>query len=263
MGYEEAVSSHYGRGNVEAGLLSMITSNGGNPERFSPADLHGADQLHVGGADATDRICQRAGINAGSQVLDLGSGLGGVSRHIAARLGATVHGIDLTAKFVQTARLLTERTGLSEQVTFSQGSMLALPFENDSFDCAILIHAGMNIRDKDTAFAEAARVLRPGSVFAVYDVMLLGGDIETYPLPWTATAETSFVQPPLAYSDALAQAGFTVDYEAKPLTEGLEFLERVTTAGGPAGVDRGAMVNLLAAFRSGLLAPVEIYARLP
>lgn len=263
MGYEEAVSSHYGRGNVEAGLLAMIESEGGNPEHFSPAELHGADQLHIGGAGATDRISQRAGISAGSHVLDLGSGLGGVSRYIAAHLGATVHGIDLTPQFVNTARRLTERTGLSAQVTFSQGSILSLPFDDDSFDCAILVHAGMNIRDKDTAFAEAARVLRPGSVFAVYDVMLLGGDIEAYPLPWAATAETSFVQPPLAYSDALAQAGFTVDYEAKPIAEGIEFLERVTTSGGPAGVDRGAMVNLLAAFRSGLLAPVEIYARLP
>lgn len=263
MGHEESVSAHYGRTNVEELLLGMITADGGNPNSFAPADLHGADQLHVGGAAATTRVAGRAGINAGSHVLDLGSGLGGVARHVAHDFGATVHGVDLTPQFVATARSLTARTGLSGQLAFSQGSILALPFDDDSFDTALMIHVGMNIQDKDTVFSEAARVLRSGSVFAVYDVMLMGGDLEQYPLPWAATADTSFVQPPLAYSDALAQAGFAVDYEAKPLAEGIEFLERVTTNGGPAGVDREAMVNLLAAFRAGLLAPVEIYARLP
>ncbi len=262
MGYEEAVSAHYGRGDIEEKLLGMITAGGGNPEHFTPADLHGADQLHIGGAAATSRVATRAGINAGSHVLDLGSGMGGVSRHLAHDFGATVHGVDLTPAFVDLARSLTERTGLSGQVTFSQGSILALPFDDGSFDTALMVHVGMNIRDKDKVFEEAARVLRPGSVFAVYEVMLLGGELEQFPLPWAATGETSFVQPPLAYSDALAQAGFDVDYEAKPLAEGIEFLERAITGGGPAGVDQDAMVNLLSAFKAGTLAPVEIYARL-
>ena len=263
MGHEESVSAHYAQGLVEEQLLEMIKADGGNPDSFSPSDLHGVDQLHVGGAAATARVAGRAGINAGSRVLDLGSGIGGVSRQVAHDFGATVHGIDLTPHFVATARSLTERTGLSGQVAFSQGSILALPFDNDSFDTALMVHVGMNIRDKDTVFAETARVLRSGSVFAVYDVMLMGGDIEQYPLPWAATADTSFLQPPLAYTDALAQAGFQVDYEAKALAEGIEFLGRVTTSGGPVGLQRDALVNLLAAFTSGTLAPVEIYARLP
>lgn len=263
MNTEESVAAHYGRGNVEQMLLGIIKAAGGNPEHFSPADLHGADQLHIGGAAATTRIADRAGINAGNHVLDLGSGMGGVSRHVAHQFGATVHGIDLTPQFVALARSLTERTGLSSQVTFSQGSILALPFGADSFDAALMVHVGMNIQDKDVVFAEAARVLRPGSIFAIYDIMLMGGDQETYPLPWAATGQTSFVQPPLAYSDALTQTGFVVDQEAKPLAEGIEFLEKATSDGGPAGLEGAALSNLLAAFRSGLLAPVEIYARLP
>lgn len=263
MGIEESVSSHYGAGNVLQLLLGMVAASGGNPDSFSPSDLRGADQLHIGGPAATTRVATRAGIRAGSRVLELGSGMGGVSRHLASDFGASVHGIDLTPEFVQTARTITERTGLSGQVTFSQGSILALHFEDNSFDAALMVHVGMNIQDKDTAFAEAARVLRPGSVIAVYDVMLVGGDLETYPLPWAATPDTSFPQPPLAYSDALAQAGFLVDHEAKPLAEGIEFLERAAASGGPAGVDAAAFSNLLAAFRAGVLAPVEIYAHLP
>ncbi|NYG16264.1 MULTISPECIES: class I SAM-dependent methyltransferase [Arthrobacter] len=262
MNTEESVAAHYGRGKVEEQLLGIIKAGGGNPEHFAPADLHGADQLHIGGAAATTRIAQQSGINASTRVLDLGSGTGGVSRHIAHSFGATVHGVDLTPEFVELARSLTARTGLTDQVAFSQGSILSLPFDDDCFDVALLIHVGMNIQDKDTVFAEAARVLRPGGVFAIYDVMLMGGDVEGYPLPWALTADTSFMQPPLAYSDALSQTGFIVDREAKPLAPGIAFLERATSSGGPAGVDLPAMVNLLAAFRSGVLAPVEIYAHL-
>lgn len=263
MSYEESVAAHYGRNNAQEQLLGIIRGAGGNPENFSPGDLHGADQLHVGGAAATTRVAARAGVNAGSHVLDLGSGLGGVARHLAHDFGATVHGVDLTPQFVDAARSITERTGLSGQVTFSQGSILALPFADDSFDMALMVHVGMNIQDKDTVFAEAARVLRPGCVLAVYDIMLVGGDAEEYPLPWAATPETSFVQPPLAYSDALAQAGFIVDHEAKPLADGIEFLDKALTSGGPAGVDKVALGHLLSAFRSGVLAPVEIYSHLP
>ncbi|UIK89148.1 class I SAM-dependent methyltransferase [Arthrobacter polaris] len=262
MGTEESVVAHYGRGTVEKQLLEIIKAAGGNPDSFAVGDLHGVDQLHIGGAEATSRVATRAGISQGSRVVDLGSGVGAVARALAHEFGATVHGVDLTAEFVTAARSITERTNLSGQVTFSTGSILALPFEDADFDTALMVHVGMNIQDKDKVFAEAARVL-PRRRFAVYDIMLMGGDLEQYPLPWAATAETSFVQPPLAYSDALVQAGFVVDQEAKPLAEGIAFLERALLSGGPMGVENTALTNLLAAFRSGILAPVEIYAHLP
>jgi len=263
MDYEDSVAAHYGSGGVLERMLAVVRNAGGNPEHFVPADLRGADQFHIGGPAATARVAARAGIQAGTRVLDIGSGLGGVARHLAGDFGATVHGVDLTPEFVAAAQSLSERTGLAGQLEFTQASALALPLADASFDAAVLVHVGMNIRDKDRLFAEAARVLRPGGVLAVYDIMLTGGDIEDYPLPWAPTAETSFVQPPLAYSDALTQAGFDVDREAKPLSEGIDFLEHALDAGGPVGLAGSALVNLLAAFRAGILAPVEIYARRP
>ncbi len=264
MSIEESVAAHYGRGNIEEQILAKITSAGNDPEHFDIADLHGMDQLHVGGAAATSRVAERAGINATQQVLDIGSGLGGVSRHLAHHFGAAVHGLELTAEFVAVATSLTRRTGLSQSVEFTQGSALTMPFAVDSFDAAVLFHVGMNIQNKDTLFAEAARVLRPGSVLAVYEVMLIGGDIEEYPMPWADSPATSFLQPPLAYSDALAQAGFSVDHEARvPLAESAEFLERGMAGGGSQGVQYTQFANLLAAFRADVLAPIEIYAHLP
>jgi MPBQ/MSBQ methyltransferase len=263
MDYEASVAAHYGGDGVLERLLGVVRQDGGDPDHFAPSDLRGTDQLHIGGRAATSRVATRAGIRAGTRVLDIGSGMGGVARHLAGELGATVHGVDLTPEFVAAAQSLTGRTGLSAQVEFTQGSALDLPLADGSFDAAMLIHVGMNVRDKDRLFAEAARVLRPGGVLAVYDIMLTGGDIESYPLPWADSAETSFVQPPLAYSDAMLQAGFEVDHEAKPLPEGIAFLEHALSADGPVGLAGAALENLLEAFRAGILAPVEIYARRP
>lgn len=263
MSYEDSVAEHYGHSNAEQLILARVSAMGKDPEHFDIADLQGMDQWHVGGAEASSRVATRAGIHTGNHVLDIGSGLGGVARHVARHFGASVHGVELVPESVAAATSLTRRTGLSNAVAFSQGSALSMPFAEDSFDAALLIHVGMNIQDKDQVFADAARVLRPGSVMAVYDIMLMGGDVEEYPLPWATSPETSFLQPPLAYSDALGQAGFSVDYEAKvPASESVAFLERALSGNGPAGVQAAQLSNLMTFFRSGLLAPVEIYAHL-
>ncbi|MDO5753004.1 class I SAM-dependent methyltransferase [Arthrobacter sp.] len=269
MGIEESVAAHYTSGTTEQQILGRLAAAATvekpfDPERFDVAALHVIDQLHVGGPVATARVAERAGIAAGQHVLDIGSGLGGVARYLAHHCGATVHGVELTEEFVAVATSLTRRTGLAHSVDFTLGNALSLPFDVDSFDAAVMFHVGMNIQDKDTLFGEAARVLRPGSVLAVYDVMLMGGDVEEYPLPWANTPGTSFLQPPLAYSDALAQAGFSVDFEARtPLAESAAFLEKGMTGTGSQGVQNTQFANLLRAFRAGLLAPVEIYAHLP
>src|SRR5262249_29264554 len=91
--------------------------------------------------------------------------------------------------------------------TFVEGSALDLPFADGSFDLATLLHVGMNLPDKPRLFAEVARVLVPGGVFAVYDVMRFG-DHPAFPLPWATGAGESFLEPPETYLAAAEAAGF-------------------------------------------------------
>ncbi len=102
-------------------------------------------------------------VEASHHLLDIGCGIGGPARFFAERFGCRVTGIDLTADFVDAAKALTARVGLTERVAYRQASALTLPFADDSFDLATLLHVGMNIADKAALMTEVRRVLRPAA----------------------------------------------------------------------------------------------------
>jgi NADPH:quinone reductase-like Zn-dependent oxidoreductase len=72
-----------------------------------------------------------------------------------------------------------------------------------SFDGAYMLRVGMNIVDKDKLALEVARVLRPGSLFGIYDVMQTGPGELAYPVPWATTPDLSAVAKPERYKEAL------------------------------------------------------------
>ena len=71
------------------------------------------------------------------RLLDVGCGLRGPARFLAATYGCHVTGIDLSQPFIEAARMLTERCGLADRASFLQGDALDLPFTDVSF-----YHAG-------------------------------------------------------------------------------------------------------------------------
>jgi len=270
---EQVVAEHYGKPGLEDAILAGVAAVGLDPDHFEPDDLAAVDQFHVGGAEAAENVARGTGIRSGMRVLDIGSGIGGPARLFAHRFGATVHGVDLTPSFVTTAQSLTRRCGLAGQVSFSEASGLDLPFSDGEFDAATMMHVGMNVERKDALFREVHRVLSRGGVFAVYDIMLTGEGEPRFPLPWAASAETSFLRSPQDYIRELEEAGFTVTGERNRHGFALEFLTRAQArladddprlAGmrmvlGPEGPVR--LGHLVQAIRSGTLAPVEIFSR--
>src|SRR5262249_12245955 len=96
----------------------------------TPQQLAAVDQFHTRGLPATVELAKLVGITAGMSVLDVGSGIGGPARLLAATYGCEVTGVDLSESFVNAARYLTERTGQSERVSFETASALALPFDD-------------------------------------------------------------------------------------------------------------------------------------
>jgi ubiquinone/menaquinone biosynthesis C-methylase UbiE len=273
MDTEQQVAQHYGRKGLEQTIVEALRMAGKDVDKLVADDLSGVDEFHLGWRPATAELAKQLGLAVGMQVLDIGSGIGGPARYFAGALGCRVTGIDLTDEFVQAATGLTRRVGLADRVSFQQGSALALPFPDGRFDCATLIHVGMNIADKAKLFSEVRRVLKPGGRFGVYEVMRTGtGDIP-YPMPWAATPATSFVETPDTYRRLLEAAGFKVESQRSQTDLTLKLLGEMRAKAAKEGppplglhVIMGAeakerLANIFGCVESRLLAPTEIIAQ--
>ena len=114
----------------------------------------------------------RLDLRAGERLLDLGCGFGRHS-YEALKRGAEVVACDLARAEVEQvrdlARLLVAEGEVGESVMAApvQGNALGLPFDDDSFDRVIASEVLEHIDDDESAFAELARVLRPGGRLAV------------------------------------------------------------------------------------------------
>jgi SAM-dependent methyltransferase len=202
------VEEHYGAVPLLASIDEALRRAGLGDRSLGWADLVPLDQFHVRGLAATRELAESLGIDAGANVLDVGCGLGGPARFLAATYACHVTGIDLSQPFVDAAQMLTERAGLSDMVTFRHADALDLPFADESFDHAWTQHVAMNIADRAGFYASMRRVLRPGGCLAIYDVVAGDSGPPIFPVPWARAPETSFLLTPEAMREALARAGF-------------------------------------------------------
>ena len=206
----ERVARHYEKANIVAAIERGLRAAGKDPANLEPADLASIDEFHVRGRAATKELAERLGADATMHVLDVGSGLGGPSRLLAAEYGCRVSGIDLTAAYCEAATVLAGWVGLDGLVSYRRGDALDLPFEDASFDAAWTIHVAMNIADKGRLYTGIRRVLKPGGRFAVYDVVQGAGGEARYPAPWARDPSISFLVTPDELRALLAEAGFEI-----------------------------------------------------
>ena len=179
----DGVREHYRATGLTERLKVALTSFGPEDQRLTPQQLSVLDQFHTRGVAATDELAKLVGITSDILVLDVGSGVGGPARYLAATYGCRVTGVDLSEPFVDAARYLTERTGQSGQVSFQAASALDLPFDDGRFDAVLLQHVAMNIADRPLLYNEIRRVLNAGGRFATFEVVSIDGEPH-YPVPW-------------------------------------------------------------------------------
>lgn len=106
------------------------------------------------------------GIELGDVLLEVGPGFGATTRRLAG-LPPALTVVELEPRYC--TRLRAE---LGAAVSVLEGDATALPFEDARFSsvvCFTMLHHIPERRLQDAAFAEAARVLRPGGTFAGTD----------------------------------------------------------------------------------------------
>lgn len=116
-----------------------------------------------------------ADIKPGDSVLDLGSGAGNdcfVARSLVGETG-TVTGIDFSEEMLLKAKKNLQKTGY-KNISFIYGDIDNMPLPDAGFDVVISNCVLNLVPDKQKAFAEIHRVLKPGGHFCISDVVLRG-----------------------------------------------------------------------------------------
>ncbi len=186
-----SVPDHYSVGNLESRILGALEASGIDLDQLTVDDLAPVDQFHIRGRAATEELADWVQVEPAHRLLDVGCGLGGTSRHLAATVGCNVIGVDLTAEFCRVAEMLSARVGLSDRTSFRLGSALELPFPDDEFDVVWTEHVQMNVADKAGFYGELARVLKPGGRLAFHDVFAGAVEGVHFPVPWASDASIS------------------------------------------------------------------------
>lgn len=171
--------------------------------------IWGEGFLSPGGPDEVARVLEGHDI-AGTSVLDIGCGAGGIDLALVRTHGAGyVAGIDVEDGVLARARDLVNAARLSDRIGLAKVFPGPLPFPPGSFDVVFSKDSIVHIPDKHALMAEVARVLRPGGRFLASD-WLIGHDGDPSPemRAYMKAEDLDFgMASPARYREAAAAAG--------------------------------------------------------
>lgn len=157
-----------------------------------------------------------AGIKEGDTVVDLGSGAGNdvfIARSIAGASGRVI-GIDMTPEMIDKANRNNAKIGYGN-VEFRLGEIENMPIEDNTADVVVSNCVLNLVPDKQKAFSEMYRIIKPGGHFCVSDIVLKGDLPKALQESAALYAGcVSGAQKQEDYLGGIADAGFT-DIEVK------------------------------------------------
>ncbi len=243
MDYQSGINQHYGQPDLSERILKALASAGKDIDNLTREDLMTFDHFHIGGIAETRNLAKLANLQPGMCVLDVGCGIGGSTRTLAAEFGCDVVGVDLTEAYLDAAIMLTERVGLQEKIQFKVGSALDLPVEAGTFDVVWTEFVSMNIGDKPQLYREYQRVLRPGGRAVLHELQQPGDEPPFYPAMWADDACLSFMHSPAQIQQMLTEAGFTRQHWRDYTQDAIDWWQRVRSAAPTGALGLGVIVG--------------------
>ena len=123
-----------------------------------------------------DKSWRKKGISAlkdlhPKKILDIATGTGDLAIEAFRLLKPEkIQGIDLSEKMMSVGREKVARAGLADIISFDKQDCAGLPFENDSFDAAMVAFGIRNFEKLDQSIQEIFRVLRPGGRLMILEL---------------------------------------------------------------------------------------------
>lgn len=208
MNYEKAINDQYGQPDLITKILSLLQRMGTDTTALTRENFALFEEIHIQGRTATIELAREAGLSEGMRVLDVGCGIGGPARTLAAEFDCYVTGLDLNQEYCRAAEILTDLMGLNDKVTIHQGNALDMPFADATFDLVWTQHTLMNIEDKKRLFRQVHRVLRPRGRLALYEICAGSTTPAHFPVVWANTPAISFLLLPLELRQLIKGSGF-------------------------------------------------------
>lgn len=232
----------YGAGDKHAAVRAMFDRIAARYDRMN--------RVMTGGQDGRWRrvAAREARLPEGGTALDVGTGTGDLAFALArAARGARVVGVDYTGGMVARAPHKAAAQGLAGRAAFARADGQRLPFADASFDAVASAFVLRNFADLAAAYAEMARVTRPGGRVVALEISPVSGTL------WSAVFNAYFrhVVPRLGalvagdagayrYLPASAAAFLSPDGVAETMRgAGLEPLPALPLMGGTLAVHRG------------------------
>lgn len=164
-----------------------------------------------------DATAEASDIGDRRRLLDIGSGVGGPARYLAATTGCAVHGVELREELVDLARELTDRAGLADRVRYTVGDAAAVDLPADAYDHAVAWLVLLHLRDRAPALERVRRAVRPGGTVLVEE-FVLGNPTAEQERALREDVRAPNVVDRATFADEFRAAGFT-DVATCDLTE--------------------------------------------